>query len=431
MSVKSSSGVVIVAVLALVPVAIWASMGPLGARFATQAAALRSFGQVSALAGTSLFAMTFILNARLRFLEGFFGGMDKVFKAHHAAGAIAFVLLLAHPLLLAANYVTVSLAAAARFLMPGTDLLVTPGIIGLMLMFAFLAFTFYGKWKYPLWRRTHVLLGLAFIFAAYHVLIISSDVSASLPLRAYMDGMVFLGIAGYSYRTILGRYLVRRMEYTVSDVRELGEGIVQITLNPLNGHMRFVPGQFLFVSFGDEAVGTEVHPFTISSSPDEGDLRLSIKAVGDYTSRLKILKRHTPARVEGPFGRFSYRLHPSEGYIWIAGGIGITPFLSMARQLKKGGPGIDLYYSVKKKEEAVFLKEMMEISRRCPNLKVLPHYSDTGGFLNAEIIRSGSGLEGREIFICGPPPMMLALRKRLMGLGVPKGKIHFEEFNLQ
>lgn len=416
-------------ILAVIPLIIWLFMQPLGSRFGEASAVFRSIGQILSLVGVVLFSLTLLLNTRLRFLERYFGGQDKEYRAHHLTGTLAFVFILFHPVFLAVQYVPFSLRAAALFLLPGGDVAITLGFVALALMVILLFITFFVNLKYERWKFTHQFLGVAFIIAAFHVYFVSSDISRSLALRGYILAFIAIGILSYLYRTVLERWAVRTWDYQVEGVRNVGGKITEITLAPRRERMRFIPGQFLFVRFMDGEFG-EVHPFTISSSPGEKNLRLSIKALGDYTYGLARLKLGTRARLEGPFGEFSYSLYREHPQIWIAGGIGIAPFLSMARSFRNEAP-VDLYYCVNTPHEAVFLNELKGISSKHGKLRVFPYYSNSRGHINAEFIEKISGsLAGKEIFMCGPPGMITALRESFIKKGVYGRRVHSELFNL-
>ena len=135
------------------------------------------------------------------------------------------------------------------------------------------------------------------------------------------------------------------------------------------------------------------------------------------------------ARVEGPYGAFSYVNIPNRRQIWIAGGIGITPFVSMARDLSESEHRIDFYYSMRSIRQGYLLAEFLHIEQRLSNFNVIPYPEDESGFLTADVIEERSGgLEDKDIMICGPPPMIDALRSQFYAKGVPKGRVHYEKF---
>jgi predicted ferric reductase len=196
--------------------------------------------------------------------------------------------------------------------------------------------------------------------------------------------------------------------------------------------LQFEPGQLVFVGLDDPAVGRELHPFSITSAVGEQELRLVIKAVGDFTTDLRNVYSGSWARIEGPYGGFWHNGAALPRQVWIAGGIGITPFLSMARSIDASEHAIDLYYATEDADTAVFLDELYTIADRQPTLRVIPIRADALGFLSAGDVRAASGdLTGQHIFMCGPPAMIDALRAQFAELGVPHDRLHYEEFRLK
>ena len=149
-------------------------------------------------------------------------------------------------------------------------------------------------------------------------------------------------------------------------------------------------------------------------------------AIGDYTKDIKNIKSGEPALIEGPYGRFKSN---AKDQIWVAGGIGITPFLSMAKNLKE--KKADLYYCVNKKEEAVFLPELKAIAEKNKNFNLIPHYSNEKGHITANYINNTSkNIKEKDILLCGPVSMMTSLKKSFKSLGINTNKIRSEEFKL-
>jgi predicted ferric reductase len=180
----------------------------------------------------------------------------------------------------------------------------------------------------------------------------------------------------------------------------------------------------------NKSPGLESHPFSIASSNLENNLKIIVKNFGDFTSEFKNLKVGDEVLVDGPFGYFSYNNFKNKNQIWIAGGIGITPFLSMIKNLDKVY-NIDFYYSVKEDKEAIHLSELQDISQKNSNLKFISWVSSKMGYIKGETISSMSkGLKGKEIFLCGPSGFMESLKDQFVSLGVDIKKIHYENFSL-
>lgn len=439
--------------LCLVPLIFWVQMHPLSTIHGFPATML-AIGRVTGLIGMIMYALNLVYATRLRFLEWFFGGLNRVYIAHHLLGGLALVFLSLHPLFLSLRYIQVSMKQAALLLLPNglTPLsalfnrhvelhaailqqwAVTFGIIAFWGMVVLLLVTFFIKIPYRLWLFTHKFLGVAFVIAGLHVLFISSDTAKSGALKYYILLMTGIGIVAYIYRTLVGRILIRKYRYIVDDVKVEQGHVMHILMHAAGQKMSYKPGQFVFIRFlhpETSGVTQEWHPFSISSSPKDEQLRLSVKGLGDYTNKLIELKPGSMAEVEGAYGHFSYNNFNNQNQIWIAGGIGVTPFISMAKSLPDAGYKIDLYYSVKTASELIDWEKLTDLAFvRHGNLRLFPYIGDQEqGYLNADYIEKKSGgLEGKDIFICGPPPMMKGMRQQLKQKSVPGARIHSEEF---
>jgi predicted ferric reductase len=206
--------------------------------------------------------------------------------------------------------------------------------------------------------------------------------------------------------------------------------------------MNYAPGGFAFISCQDNPeVSPEHHPFSISSTPAESRLRFSYKEVGDYTRSLKKLKPGDPVDVFGAYGEFtSYMFYEFKKQIWIAGGIGITPFLSMLAYEVRNQDIKDVwfYYLAKSAEDAVYDAEIRQWieGQALANLDYpdtihyIRHFSNQDGLLSAATIQEKAGdLTDYAILLCGPPALMRALKKQFVALGVQPSRIFFEDFN--
>jgi predicted ferric reductase len=259
---------------------------PLKLRFASPYGTLTSFGTTMSLIGMPLFSLSLILSGRFKFFEDFFGGMNKVYVAHHLVGGIAFILLMIHPLFLAATRVMVSWRTAAEFFLPSNDWSLNFALLSLYSMMLLLILTYFVKLRYQLWRLTHKFMGVAFTFGTLHVLLVQSDVSVNPYLKYYLLSLSVLGILVYCYRTLFGSALVKRHTFTVLAVEKVGADVWNVRMRNPADKFSYLPGQFVFVSFYGMGISDEVHPFSISSSPTDIDLTLTIKSSGDFTKKL-------------------------------------------------------------------------------------------------------------------------------------------------
>jgi predicted ferric reductase len=437
-----------------VPALLWLRALPLDARFASAAGALSSLGVLAGLVGVSAFALNLVLGARLSFVDDLFGGLDRMYRAHQRNGRVAYLLLLAHAVLVVASRTTVSLQSALGLLTPSAGWTIATGLVALVIMSVAMALTLWARINHEVFVWVQRSFGFVFLLAAYHVFTTPGTKAFSRPLTLYLGALFVAGLAAFAYRSLFDDVLVRRYDYRVAQARPLDPSVMEITMTPEDGRLRYRPGQFVYVNFASPgmeevldplsvategpsqvitlrtgAIHNQFHPFSITSSPDEQTLRVVVKAVGDYTTAMRALERGARVRVEGPYGRFSYTNVAGRRQIWIAGGIGVTPFLSMARSLRDPDLDIHLFYCTKSASEAHFLDELESLGRRFPGLRVESCPEDEMGLISAQHVarRSGS-LDDVDILVCGPPAMIRSLRAQFRVAGVAEDRIHSELF---
>lgn len=427
---KRNIGLSVVLLASVIPFLRWLFIAPLAFRFSDTGSITTSLGQIAGLTGLTLFSLNLILSSRLRFFDDFFYGLDRMYDLHKKLGVIGFSLILFHPLLLAVSYIQISLRSAALFLLPGSNTGLNLGFIALLLLIALVVITFYSAWKYHNWKLSHKFMIGMFIFALLHSFAVGTDISRDLFLKYYLLALSILGLVLSFFHSFLGHFFHAGLSYKVVGVKRLNDKIVEIELTPERKALKFLPGQFIFISFQSSQVSEETHPFSIVSIPSEAKLRLVVKSLGDFTDTLKDLKTGTLARITGPYGKFSIANMPGKNQVWVAGGIGITPFLSLAKDLPEDYK-IDLYYCVYNTAEAVLIDELNSIRATRSDFRLFPWYSEEKGRINGEIISNLSGgLEGKGILLCGPDLFMADLSRQFKKLNVPRHNIYFENFKI-
>lgn len=371
----SIRGPLVLVVLCAFPLLLWAQSAPLDTRFSGSFTSLTSIAVLCALAGTAGFALNLVLGARLRVVEALLGGLDRMYRVHRVNGQIAFALLLCHVIFILAGRATISADTALDLLGPGAGWTVFAGVIAFGAMTVSIVLTLFVRLGQEVFVYVQRSFGFIFLVGAYHVFTTSGAKDDSPALTVYMVALATLGVAAFAYRSLFANLLVRRHRYRVKAVNRLDEFVTEIVMEPVEKPLRFTPGQFLFVNFRSlelseqlrpfelsmqrqvfsiraGEVSNQFHPFSITSAPGEQTLRITVKAVGDYTRALRRLEAGADAIVEGPYGSFSHDV-PQPRQIWLAGGIGVTPFLSMARSLGDAdGPSVDFYYCVEHRGEA-------------------------------------------------------------------------------
>jgi predicted ferric reductase len=424
---------------------LWLKSGDVGIRFSNPTSVFRSIGQILGILGFVLFSLSLILESRFSFLEKIFGGLNKVYNYHHIIGAISFILLLFHPIFLAFSLSFSSYKQAALFLLPGSDISINFGRVSLILMFLLIFITFFAKLAYEKWKFTHKFLGVAFMFGFIHSIFVPSDISNYAPLTFFALLLGFLGVFSFLYQQFSFLFKSKLLPYRILEIKKEKGKIWEIELTPQERGINFIPGQFVFVSFPKLDKVKEKHPFSITSSNRQKNLKIAIKELGDWTSNIKNLNIQDPAIIEGPYGNF-YSSQNKEK-VFIAGGIGITPFLSFLRSGNITGK-LYLFYSVKDESESAFLEEIEKIALENKEFKFFIHYSKINGHIKAEDIIEkidsfknqqtqdltkgrqsyNRGFSDKEFFICGPIGMIKSLKNGLVKMGVPKDNIFSEEF---
>ncbi len=219
-------------------------------------------------------------------------------------------------------------------------------------------------------------------------------------------------------------------------MEQIASNVVELRLRANERKLAYRTGQFIYLTAFDKSLGSgyrEEHPYTLSSSPTEPDLRVAVKGLGDASHALQAVEPGSSVRVEGPYGALFEQNRAVEPEVWIAGGIGISPFLSRARYMRETGSIADvvLIYCVQDEARAIFSDELAEIERGLDGFEVQMHYFYREGPLNARFLKARcADIERRAAYACGPAPLLALARECLLDLGVPPRKIRTEEFEL-
>lgn len=421
-------GWVISLVICFTPLFLWFAAQAPASYLLSRNASYVLLAKSSALVGTAMFAWSLILSARLKFIEDWFNGLDKIYKIHRLLGTIGFGLLLLHPLFLSGKYLEQGRLARLWFHGSLTSNL---GIIALAGMTLAIVLSVFMRLRHQTFLAIHRTLGAIFLVGALHSLLVGGELPINPPLRWYMTVIILVSALCYVYYSIIGQLLLGHYRYRVKGVNVLPTGVTELVLERRVGPpLSFNPGQFAFISLQGTVVDTEAHPFSIASGKFDTDLRFVIKGLGDYTQLLPGVVVGTKASVEGPYGRFSSKLR-EKNQVWIAGGIGITPFLSMARSIVLSSTPTSLYYCVKTEDEAVYMDDLQNIASQTPLFTVVLVVQSRDGFITADRVASEHAVTtDTAILICGPGPMMTSLRQGFEHAGVAAEHIYYEEFVL-
>lgn len=404
--------------------------------FSVPAASSAGLATWSSLAASSTAFVAMALNqflaTRPRFLEPLFGGLDRMYHFHRQLGMLALALIVYH------YFVTPDFQG--KQLTSGLNQLAKSagewGFRGLLVLIGFslvkkIPFTKY-EIPYHLWRQSHRFIGVFFIMIAFHQFFIKRppQFTANSLLANYLLVFAGLGIASYAY-TQFAAFTKRRV-YTVSSVTRHAAATI-IEARPLNRPIRARPGQFAFLH-SDRAGLREPHPFTIAGLKADGSVRFAIKPLGDYTKLLREkLEPGDRILVEGGYGRFVHT-RGSERQVWLAGGIGVTPFLAMAASLKPDDKRrIHLVHCVRDGSEAVDADLLGQKAAETENFSFHLHDSATAGRIDADKLAGTApfDLNGADLWFCGPPPLREAIVGGLRKSGRKLRRVEFERFEFR
>lgn len=391
--------------------------------------ALQMFAEMLSSTGILLMACALVLSNKPRALERYFGGLDKMYITHKSVAIIAVILIVIHQMVVPKSGTSgpgLWFGWLAFFCII-VVVLITVGPRVPLLSGLLTGFSYSG------WRKIHRFMGVFFMFAVLHMLMVQPMILLSPVLAVWILTVETIGIGAYLYKQFLWKRLRPYREFSLEQVNKLNGSTLELRMKPKSGKLDYHAGQFMFVHFDGDPLFTEPHPFTISSAPAQDHLILSIKASGDWTQHLHVaLKPGATAYVDGPYGMFNYKTGGAQ-QVWIAGGIGVTPFMSWIRDFNSHGErDIDFFYAVSHPGEALFVDEILMGAAHNP--RFTPHItasSQDGRLTMPKIIEASGPVTGKDIYLCGPIMMILAFREALRKQGVPASKIHYEEFNFR
>ena len=283
---------------------------------------------------------------------------------------------------------------------------------------------------YDRWRALHRTTGL-FVAAGFaHGVLDGTPFDDAPVLRWSYVAVGAVGLGFYVYRELLARFFLSLHDYQVDAVREVERGPGRGRAAPDRPRRRLHARP---VRDGLPRGQGRLAPASRSRSPALRTrivLRVTVKALGDYTSRLQeLIEPGMPAVIGGPHGRFNHA-KGTDRQVWIAAGVGVAPFLSWLRALDGDLPHrVDFFYTAA--GEAPFADEIREIADRHESLHA--HLIDTSveGRLTTEHVLAAADGDPRElsVFMCGPAAMLGSFQTQLRLAGVPSRRIHREHFD--
>lgn len=388
-------------------------------------------GKLAGLIGFLFLSLLIFSGDTARFFDKFFG-MDRIIKFQRKFALATMIFVLSHPL-----FFILSSKSILPYIIP--DFSVIPLALGIISLYIFIivmiASKIYKRISYKVWQYIHVVIYLLFFFSLYHAFNWGSD-SGNWLMRVIYLMLLMAIIGGIIYRT---NYKLKQRyagEFYVQEVKNETKDTFTLTLKSEKVFL-FKAGQFCFLRLNKDKLYAR-HPFTISSSPKENELRFTVKLTGKFTKTLSELKRGENIIVDGPFGIFTIEDY-DKNLIFIAGGVGIAPFMSIIRDKIEDNrtQNIVLLYGSKTKEGIIYREQIDNIKNDwfekvyiLSDDHFFPKTSEyETGYINKEIIKKYVRNTNNSLFyICGPESMENSVQKSLKELRIKNENIIIENF---
>ncbi|CAL4869391.1 Carnitine monooxygenase reductase subunit (plasmid) [Asticcacaulis sp. MM231] len=406
--------------------------------------------QFSGVVAIGFMSITMMLTLRLPWLERWMSGLDKMYRLHKWLGISILVVAICHWLWAVAPKWASGLGWTVRSVRPPRVPITDPlqaflvslrhpaESIGEWAFYAaalLIVLALVRYFPYRLFYKTHRLLAVVYLAVAFHAVVLIKFSYWTSPLGLLMAILLTAGILS-AVIVLLGLHgKARQVWGRISSLQAYpGVRTLEIVLDMSREWPGHKAGQFAF-AMSDPSEGP--HPYTIASdwNVDDGQICFLVKELGDHTRLLKSkLKPGQEVRVEGPYGGFTF----DDGYkhqIWVAGGIGITPFLArmkhMALNIDKPdwpkGQIIDLFHTTSDVDEQAFLK--LAADAKIANIRLHLMIDLRDGRLTGERLRAAiPDWRTSSLWFCGPEGFAADLTADLTAHGFPTGQNFHQEF---
>jgi predicted ferric reductase len=389
--------------------------------------------------GLAMMGLQFGLTARFRYVTEPWGE-DVIYHFHRQISLVAVGLVITHPVILVA--VKPELLAPSNMLeAPLTAHFALLSIFSVMVLVVTALWRAALNIKYETWHLTHIVLAVVAITAGVVHMVGSGFYLVDPWKRALWVGLTIFWIGLLLYVRIAKPLFMLRRPYRVAEVRKERGDTSTLVMQP-DGHpgFLFTPGQFGWLTLWGSPFKITAHPCSFSSSAAaaDGRVEMTIRKLGDFTSEIHKVPVGQRVYLDGPYGAFTIG-NPADMHVLIAGGVGVTPMMSMIRTLADQGDKrpVVLLYGVQDWDSITFREELEALKARV-NLTIAyvlakPSAGWTGeqGFINAEMFKRHlpPPYADHEYFICGPNVMMDAIEKALGEMNVPMSKYHSERYS--
>lgn len=397
-----------------------------------------------AMTAFAILLVEFVLSGRFRTISKRIG-MDVTMRFHQLVARTALVFVVLHPFLYQTPFGGSLPWDTTRQLSLDLDMAsLATGVIAFVALPGFVLMSIFRDqlpYRYETWRILHAVGAVVIAAAIAHHTLEAGRYSAGPILAGFWILLLTIAFASLVWTYVVAPLRQAGRPYEVTSVRKIALKTWEICVSPKQGDaLDFEAGQFAWLNLGHSPFSVHENPFSISSAPGQRpDIKFVIKEIGDLTRRIGDVAPGTVAYLDGAHGNLTLRGRTGDGIALIAGGVGIAPLLSVARQLhvEKDPRPLLLLYGNRVSDQIVYESELNRMARRA-NTQVLhfisepePGWKGRTGQLDAAAITEAFSFDGADkwlYLVCGPPPMIDAVEGALMELGVPNSQIVAEQF---
>lgn len=372
-------------------------------------------------------ALAMLLSCRPKWIEPLVGGMDKAYMWHKWLGIFGLLGASFHWLLVPGPAGNISDPQFADF---GEE-------VGQLAMYGLLLLGGVSMVKhipYRIWFYTHKLMGPIFLISIYHTFF--SDVPFELfsHTGAALLAVSLIGSFSWVYKTFFKSKYYHN--YQITTLTPMGDAI-EVVMVTKGKAINYHAGQFAYLDFGFGHI-EHFHPFTITSSPEfsnkstSKELSFVIRGLGRHTKELQNrLEVGLNVTVDGGYGRLHMKKNAKKPQVWIAGGIGITPFLAWIRSWKDNDQDVHLFYVGR---GGMYSQMLEKVSKLIGSKQITLHKQNSDRKrLTAETLCESLDLDITKYqwFACGPTPMLMSLKHQLLSKGMKENQWHNEIFSMR
>ncbi len=391
-------------------------------------------GSATGLAGTYLALVMVLLVSRVPAVERVLG-QDGLLRWHRRLAPWPISLITAHAVLLTVGYAQAARTGAWHEL----DVLIAqfPDVlastVGFCMMLAIGIVSIRAiRRRIPRerWWAMHLFMYLALALSFAHVIALGPSFVGH-PLTRILWSLLWIATAGLvlAYRIGLPVFRTLRHRLEVVEVRAEGPGVVSVILKGRHLERLAVSGgQFFEWRFLTRGMWWQAHPFSLSALPRPPHLRLTVKAVGDFTSEVARLRVGTKVAVEGPYGAFTAHRRDRTRALLIAGGVGVTAIRALLEDLPRSCDPVVILRAARE-EDLVLSAEVAELVRKRKG-RVHELVGPRSLVKLDGLIDLVPDLRQRDVFVAGPESFVHHVEMTMRRLGVANSALHSEVYAL-